>query len=62
MAQGSRGDSSSIFTISDGEVRAWVDGGVHIKAVTVYGDPVELASAEVRELIEALSRFLAELE
>ena len=55
-------DVTPAFSISDGEVRAWMDGGIHLKAVTAFGDPVELSAAEVRSLIEALSRFLHEVE
>jgi hypothetical protein len=51
-----------LVTISDGEVRAWVDGGVHLKAVTSFGDPVELGAEEVRELIAGLNELLRQLE
>ena len=51
-----------LFTISDGEVSAWVDGGIHLKAVTPSGDPVELSAEEARALLSALSRFLVEVE
>lgn len=39
---------------------AWVeqDASVHIKAITKYGDPVELSEADVSRLIEFLQAFL----
>jgi hypothetical protein len=51
-----------VVSISDGEVRAWIDGGLHLKAVTSYGDPVELSQKELRELIAGLSELLRKLE
>lgn len=48
------------FSLSDGEVRAWVDGGIHLKAVTAYGDPVELSKTEAREVIVGLERLIEE--
>jgi hypothetical protein len=51
-----------LFTLSNGEVRAWTDGGVHLKAVTDFGDPVELSETEVRALIACLAELLLELE
>lgn len=38
------------------DVRLWIDpgGGVTIKAITAEGDPVELSSAQARDLAAAL--------
>jgi hypothetical protein len=46
------------FEISD--LTAWVeqDTSVHIKAITKYGDPVELSEVDVNRLIEFLQDFL----
>ena len=57
-------DSSpaAVFSLSEGEVTAWIDGGIHLKAATAFGDPVELSEAEARSLIAALSRLLDDLE
>jgi len=47
----------SVHHVND--VRLWLEQGssVHIKAVTSFGDPVELASHEARELAAILSDF-----
>lgn len=55
---GSKGGVS----VSDGEVRAWIDGGIHLKSVTASGDPVELSEEEVRELVDGLLRLIAASE
>jgi hypothetical protein len=36
--------------------------GITIKAVTVYGDPVELSATEARQLADALIGLAAEYE
>ena len=51
-----------IFSVSDGEVRAWIDGGIHLKAVTEFGDPVELSGAEAHEVVVALLRLISDLD
>ncbi len=43
--------------MSDGELAVWEDGGIHIKAVTSRGDPVELSETEALELADALVRL-----
>lgn len=42
--------------LSNGEIRLWVAQGtsIHLKAVTVFGDPVELSYDEATELAQAL--------
>lgn len=52
----------AIFAVSDGEVRAWIDGGIHLKASTSEGDPVELNADEARLVIDGLLRLVRELE
>jgi glycogen debranching enzyme len=47
----------------DTEVGCWLDQGmIHTKAVTSYGDPVELTATEARLFAEALLRFVAAIE
>jgi hypothetical protein len=47
---------SKIFSLSDGEVRLWIDedGAICLKAVTSFNDPVELSSAEAMKLAQIL--------
>jgi len=51
-------------SISHGEVELWVtdDLTIHLKAVTRFGDPVELGSEEAKSLAEALLRFAGMVE
>ncbi len=46
-----------VFKLSDGELAVWEGGGIHIKAVTSRGDPVELSEIEALELADALVRL-----
>lgn len=56
-------DSEYSVSLSDGEVRAWLEQGeVHIKAVDRHGDPVELSCPEVKELANALTIFFERIE
>ena len=45
-----------MITIADDEVVLWADEdlAIHLKAVTRFGDPVELTGAEARALAAAL--------
>lgn len=47
-----------------GDVYLWTDAGaaVHLKAVTAFGDPVELSAGEVEVLIGVLQKRLKEIE
>lgn len=54
--------SDTTLSLSDGEVRAWIDGGLHLRAITSFGDPVELNEGEVRQLIDGLTTLLQRLE
>lgn len=42
--------------LSNGEIRLWAEHGtsIHLKAVTAYGDPVELSEDEATELAQHL--------
>lgn len=45
------------------DFRAWVDGAsIQIKAVTAFGDPVDLGTKEVRKIIEALTRMVKHID
>jgi hypothetical protein len=50
------------FSVANGDVRAWVDGGLHLNALIPSGDPAEFGEEEVRELLADLARFLHELK
>jgi len=56
------GKNNNTVSVSDGEVQAWIDGGIHLKATTAAGDPVELSAEEAREIIDGLLRLVAILE
>ena len=50
-------------SISGGDVTIWLDQGVlMIKAVDLYGGPIELAEHEVDDLIKALQEFRERME
>ena len=57
-------DDDEHISISDGEVRAWIEQGesVHIKAVTREGDPVELSVGQARRLAQSLLKLVARIE
>ena len=45
------------------DFRAWVDGAsIQIKAITGGGDPVDLGTEEVREIIAALARMVKHID
>jgi hypothetical protein len=45
------------------DFRAWVDGAsIQIKAVTAYGDPVDLGTDEVRRIIAALIAMVEQID
>lgn len=50
--------------LSAGEITLWTvsDTSIHLKAVTPYGDPVELSAEGARELAEHLLRLAAVIE
>jgi hypothetical protein len=47
---------------ADDDVRVWLDagGGITIRAVTPEGDPVELSSAQARQLAQELLQLAAQ--
>ena len=58
-SEGGMTDASKPSVHHVDDVQLWLEQGssVHIKAVTSFGDPVELASHEARELAAILSDF-----
>jgi hypothetical protein len=43
------------YEVGGGEVRLWIEQeSIHLKAVSAYGDPVELTKAEALQLAAAL--------
>jgi len=53
------------FTLHDGEVRGWIEQecSIHLKVASLpHGDPVELTSANVREIGVALQQLALALE
>jgi hypothetical protein len=43
------------YTISNGDIRVWLDGSIWLKAVDPnYGDPLDIADEEAFELVERL--------
>ena len=50
-------ENPEVFKLSDGELAVWEDGGIHIRAITSRGDPVELSETEAVELADALVRL-----
>ena len=52
------------FEICDGEVRVWIEQGesLCIKAVTEFGDPVELTEDDARKIAKALLDMVADIE
>ena len=48
---------------SNGELYFWLeDGSIQFKAITKFGDPVELNSTEALEVAKALLRMAKEIE
>jgi hypothetical protein len=50
------------FRLDDDAGCRIVDGAIHMKVVTSYGDPVELTAKEARMLAAALSAFADTLD
>lgn len=53
-----------LVTLADGNIILWIDheSSLHLKAVTKFGDPVELNLEEANELCEVLKRLAERLE
>lgn len=54
-------ENNLYFEFGQGGIRAWLDGGIHIKAVTddVHLDPVEISEEEALDLARALESLVA---
>ena len=54
----------NVFYTSDRNVYCWIEQqtSVMLKAVTKFGDPVEMTASEARELASALLRMADEVE
>jgi hypothetical protein len=55
-------EPGAAFFIREGDVAVWVDGNIHLKAVTKQGDPVQINVDEARGLIRALENLLLLIE
>ena len=55
---------TAIHEFSDGNLVFWAveNSSLHIKAATTFGDPVELNSEELRDVIAMLQSVLKEIE
>lgn len=53
-----------VFRVSDGDAYCWVEqeSSVMLKAVTKYGDPVELTKEEAVDLAHALLRAAEKID
>jgi hypothetical protein len=54
-------ESAESVSVSNGEVFAWIDGGIHLKARTSSGDPVELSETEARAVADRLNALADQL-
>lgn len=55
-------EPGAAFLTHGGDLALWVDGGIHLKAVTKHGDPVEISAEDARGLIRALEHLLLLIE
>lgn len=48
-----------VIELAGGEVYLWLESGgaIHLKAVSAYGDPVDLNADEAREIANALVKL-----
>ena len=53
-----------VHEFSNGEIKIWVENetSIHIKAITNFGDPVELNAEEAIELSALLKKLAKEIE
>jgi len=56
-----RAGSDESISVSNGEVSAWIDGGIHLKALTSTGDPVELSESDARAVADGLNTLADQL-
>ena len=55
---------TDVVKFSNGEIYMWLEQGtsIQIKAVTSFGDPVELTASEARDVAQALLRLAQQLD
>lgn len=56
---------NEVVQLADGEIALWVGEGensVMLKAITRFGDPVELNAKQLKELCEVLTRLARSIE
>jgi len=48
------------FELDNGDIRLWIEQGesLMLKAITGFGDPVELSADEASKLVEALFQMI----
>ena len=56
--------NTDVVLFAEGEIALWCDEdrAIHLKAISAYGDPVELTATEARELADALLKLAAIIE
>jgi len=55
-------ESIAVLTFAGGEVSMWVDGGIHLRAISPHGDPTELTSDMAREIAHSLISLAEQLD
>jgi hypothetical protein len=55
------GDETGVRTFSEGEVAMWIDGAIQFRAVSPFGDPVELTAEAAREIAASLLELAQQL-
>ena len=58
-------DPKGMYTeISNSEIKLWIEQSelICIKAITIHGDPVELASHEAKTLADTLLKMVSNIE
>ena len=56
-------DDPKRLDLADGQVHAWIedDSSIHLKALSSFGDPVELTEGEASDLAARLLNFVGQL-
>jgi hypothetical protein len=57
-------ESIMVHEFSNGEIKLWVENetSIHLKAITTFGDPVELNAEEAIEISTLLKKLSEEIE
>lgn len=57
-------NNSEVYKSSDDSIIAWIEqeASIHLKAITFYGDPVELTTQEARILAKKLVEFADKID